>query len=500
MTDTEGPIPAGGDISAEGDTSGSAVSPSLSRQSDAGDTGDTGIWSGRHWTADVLMRTEFPPPKMAVPGLICEGLNVLAGPPKVGKSWLTYGLALAVAAGGQALGNGAPVTAGSVLMLALEDTGRRLQERLDKLLPENTPAPSNLHLVTECETLPSGGAARICAWLESHTDARLVIIDVLQRIRGAVPGSKNAYEADYAAMSQLKKIADHYSVAVIAVTHTRKMTSGDFLSDVSGTNGIAGAADATLVLRRSRGEADAELNITGRDVEEATYAMRFTPETGAWQMIKGPAIDHLVGGTRAAILKYLRERPGDGPGKIAFGTDVKLANVKQTLGRMVRDGQLTTNGRGCYYAADAQGDIPLSPVSPVSLSQVSAGDTTDSQVSPSVESVAIEAETRTLKPRRVLHLVPGASEPQVSDPAETDTVRTDEEVPWPVEVAVPDVHPDQLQVPGTPTPKPTRNVRPKCGHCRKAIPKTMRADSKWCGKSCQQKAYKARAKAREETS
>jgi len=68
-----------------------------------------------------------------------------------------------------------------------------------------------------------------------------------------------------------------------------------------------------------------------------------------------------------------------------------------------------------------------------------------------------------------------------------------------------EVPPDQLQMPGTPPPdapaKPARVVRPKCGHCGKAIPKTARKDSKWCGKSCQQKAYKARAKARrQETS
>lgn len=61
-----------------------------------------------------------------------------------------------------------------------------------------------------------------------------------------------------------------------------------------------------------------------------------------------------------------------------------------------------------------------------------------------------------------------------------------------------EIHPDQLQVPGTPpTPTPARAVRPKCGHCGKAIPKTMRKGTKWCGKSCQQKNYKLRRNARE---
>ncbi|MFD0492570.1 AAA family ATPase [Saccharopolyspora spinosporotrichia] len=52
------------------------------------------------WTADALMATDFPDPRWAVPGILAEGVNVLAGPPKVGKSWMSLGLALAVASGG----------------------------------------------------------------------------------------------------------------------------------------------------------------------------------------------------------------------------------------------------------------------------------------------------------------------------------------------------------------------------------------------------------------
>lgn len=85
------------------------------------------------WTADQLMAANFPEPKWAVPGILAEGVSLLAGPPKVGKSWLSLGLALAVAAGGQAF-DSVPVQGGPVLYLALEDTPRRLQTRMGKLL------------------------------------------------------------------------------------------------------------------------------------------------------------------------------------------------------------------------------------------------------------------------------------------------------------------------------------------------------------------------------
>src|SRR6185437_183029 len=111
------------------------------------------------WTADELMAAEFPPVRWAVPGLIAEGVNLLAGPPKVGKSWLSLGLALSVAAGTPALGS-VEVEAGPVLYLALEDTPRRLQSRMRKIL-DGRRAPHGLTLATTCPPLPEGGAANI---------------------------------------------------------------------------------------------------------------------------------------------------------------------------------------------------------------------------------------------------------------------------------------------------------------------------------------------------
>ncbi|MEJ7703487.1 MAG: AAA family ATPase [Geodermatophilaceae bacterium] len=108
------------------------------------------------WTAAELMACDFPEPRWAVPGIIAEGLTLLAGAPKVGKSWLALGLGIAVATGGKALG-ALDVTAGDVLYLALEDPPRRLQERLAKVLA-HSPAPSRLTLSIACEPIPAGGA------------------------------------------------------------------------------------------------------------------------------------------------------------------------------------------------------------------------------------------------------------------------------------------------------------------------------------------------------
>ncbi|MDT3395220.1 AAA family ATPase [Streptomyces sp. B1866] len=296
------------------------------------------------WTADELMATEFPEPRWAVPGIIAEGVNLLAGPPKVGKSWLSLGLALAVAAGGQAMAS-VPVDGGPVLYLALEDTPRRLQTRMRKILGRSQ-APASLTLATSCPPLPQGGNEAIAQWIERHPDARMVVIDVFAKIRGTSAFSGSAYDADYAAVGHVKRIADHYGIAIVLVHHVRKAGSDDFLAEVSGTNGLAGAADATLVLKRARGQADGVLHVTGRDVDEAEYALRFEAEAGAWQLLDGPAADHTIGDTRATVLRYVRTNPEAKPKQIAEGTGLPPDLVRQTCSRMANDVQLIRKNGG----------------------------------------------------------------------------------------------------------------------------------------------------------
>ena len=299
-----------------------------------------------NWTADELMAMEFVPPVWAVPGIICEGVSLLCGPPKVGKSWASLGLGLAVAAGGQAL-DAIPVEGGPVLYLALEDTPRRLQSRMGKILG-GQPAPSTLTLATACPVIGQGGDEAIAGWLDRNRDARMVVIDVFAKIRGTAPLGASAYEADYAAVGAIKRLADNYGVPFVLVHHVRKAGAEDFLAEVSGTNGIAGAADATLVLKRARGQADGVLYVTGRDVDENEYALSFNPACGVWTLLDGPADEHQTTDTRAAILRYLRANPASGPRAIAQGAGLGEPNVKATCRRMLADGALTADGKARY--------------------------------------------------------------------------------------------------------------------------------------------------------
>jgi hypothetical protein len=117
-----------------------------------------------------------------------------------------------------------------------------------------------------------------------------------------------------------------------------------------------------VVLSRTRGKADGHLRITGRDVDEAEHALTFDPLLGSWTLLEGPALDHLVGDTRAAILGYLRQQVTSRPKQVADSLELDHELVKKTLQRMADDGQVDTDGTGSTSSPPS----PLSLVSPLS--------------------------------------------------------------------------------------------------------------------------------------
>lgn len=305
------------------------------------------------WTAPDLLAAVFPEPRWAVPGVLAEGLSFFAGAPKLGKSWFALNLCVSVAAGGRALGR-VPVEAGESLYLSLEDPPRRLQQRLNTVL-EGAQPPPGLHFETSWPRLAEGGAEQLGRWLEGHPAARLVVVDVFARVRTIAGDNMSAYDADYLAAVPLKALADTHGLAVVVLHHTRKASAEDFLETVSGTHGLAAAADSVLVMKRARTSADATLSVTGRDVEEAQYPLRF--DRGAWTLLEGPASDYELADTRRRIVQLVRERGGMRPKAIAAELGITHDAAKQATSRMAREGQLDTDGTGIYLS-------PPSPLSP----------------------------------------------------------------------------------------------------------------------------------------
>jgi predicted ATP-dependent serine protease len=220
-------------------------------------------WRHHTVTAAALQRMTFPPVSFVVPGLIAEGLTILAGRPKIGKSWLALESCLGVAAGHSILGGVMPV-AGDVLYCALEDNRRRLHRRINKLL--RTEWPERLILTTSLRRLDDGGVEDISDWCDSAPEPRLIVLDTLAAVRPRRNGADSSlYETDYRALEAIRALANQRGLAVLVLHYTRKMDAEDPIDTISGSLGLAGCADSALVMSRS--SQGTTLYLRGREAE-----------------------------------------------------------------------------------------------------------------------------------------------------------------------------------------------------------------------------------------
>lgn len=301
----------------------------------------------RQYTADQLEHAVFPPIKYVVPGLVAEGLTILAARPKLGKSWMGLDLSIAISYGGFALGNIA-VEQGDVLYCALEDNERRLQKRMRTML-RTAGWPKRLTIWHEMPRLDEGGIEALEAWIKSVPKGRLVILDTWAKVRGARSARDTTYEGDYAALAALHKLASDYGIAIVVIHHTRKAESDEAIDSISGTLGLAGAADAVIVITRT--PKGTTLYATGRDIEEQEIAVEFEKDLCRWKIL-GDAAEVQRSAQRRAILEALADAGEPmGPRDIADATGNTETNVKFLLRRMVADGEIVKVARGRYQCS-----------------------------------------------------------------------------------------------------------------------------------------------------
>lgn len=317
------------------------------------------------FSASWLTAQHFPPVEYVVPGLIPEGLTLLVAPPKIGKSWMVLGLSKACAEGSAAF-EAIKVKRRPVLYLALEDGPRRLQDRLAHI--GMTDGAPDLMFMTD---VPAGPVATIRAYVDRYADRNpLVILDTLGKVRD-VYGGNDAYQKDYGQMSMLKDIVDAYpGSSLIVVHHTNKGERSDFVASVSGTQGLAGAADSILSIQRDRNSGDATLNVTSRDAAEGQYAVTMS-ENGVWSL-DGPGLAEAaaqveqrqavagVGDDMAEIVATVGSHPeGIGPADVAALTGLEAVTVRKYLRRALDAGRIASPKRGRYTPVTTVTSVPF---------------------------------------------------------------------------------------------------------------------------------------------
>jgi hypothetical protein len=301
-------------------------------------------------SAAELRIMRFDPVRYVLPGFVPEGLTLLVGRPKIGKSWWALELGVACAANRPTLGTLTPEH-GDVLYLALEDGWRRLQRRLDKLLGtfrSEWPERLSLAPVGSWPRADRGGLGKIEEWCKSVPKPVLIVIDTLERFRKPPTGKSPLYSADYDSITGLQKIATDYGIAIIVLHHDRKSDADDAFDTVSGTLGLTGAADTILIIKRRT--SGVVLHARGRDIEESETAMHFEKETCRWTIL-GKASEVHRSTERARVIAALTAA-GQPLTVREIMIDAEMQNrnaVDILLSKMAKDGEIVRVGRGRYH-------------------------------------------------------------------------------------------------------------------------------------------------------
>jgi hypothetical protein len=291
--------------------------------------------------ADTILTTNWPEPIWAVPGLLPVGLTILAGAPKVGKSWLALQIAQAVAVGGFVFGT--LVERGPVLYLALEDPPRRLKERMNK---QKWPMGLDADFMTvgsfieKIGDLRNGGGERLTRQIEQR-GYRFVAIDTLSR---TIAGDQNDVQQMTSWLTPLQVMAHEQNCAVVLIDHHRKTGSidPDAIGDILGSTAKGAMTDTALGLYRERGKAGARLLVTGREVEEKTLNLRMDWLTGCWQLEAG---NEGMTTQQTDLLDVLEQIGPAGVNDIAEAVGRNRGNVYKQLTELERKGKVVKVGK-----------------------------------------------------------------------------------------------------------------------------------------------------------
>ena len=302
-------------------------------------------------SAEELQKKEILPLKWIVKDLLPEGLTILAGSPKHGKSLLAMNVAIA-AAMGKPLMNKFETSPGKILFLPFEDGERRFQKRINDIskgysleyAPKDLLIPENCYF-PELNEQSIGLMSRII----DDNDIQLVVIDTLG---SAIPSENISnnynYLHDYQMMKKFQQLAIRKRISIIIIHHTRKMKAENVFDEISGTRGLTGASDVNMVLRKNVSESF--LYIQGRDIEDKIYKLNFSKDNFIYTF-SGEGDTTKISPERKMIIDIFEENK-DREMKveeIVSSSGKKDDATRQLLRSMKQTGQLVGGSKSGYY-------------------------------------------------------------------------------------------------------------------------------------------------------
>ena len=308
-------------------------------------------------TAADLMLEYLPPLRFLVDGLLPDcGCIVLAGKPKIGKGWIVLELGMSIAEGGRFWERACEQ--GEALMYMLEDNKRRVKERVKILRPNGFAPASQLRFRYSADGpffVNADGTGTLLEDIKKHKvdfpGIRFIVVDVLQRVRGVQDKSDNAYQIDYKVIGAIQKLAVELNVLIIVVHHLKKGRVDDAIDSISGSFGVSGAADGSLIIGKEGDVVRVESRM--RDVRDFEFDL--IKESGSPMWKPAATTTELFAPsegskTQSVTLALHAAACCLTAGDIAIRTKINEKNVATYLGRLMKTNQVTRPSRGWYMA------------------------------------------------------------------------------------------------------------------------------------------------------
>jgi RecA-family ATPase len=305
--------------------------------------------------ANEVQQMKLKPINWIIPNFLPEGLTILAGRPKIGKSWLALNLSLAIARGGKALSY-FNCNKHSIFYIPYEDNIRRLRDRMNNILSfeADRVAPSNLHYPQDLEfpKLNDGGLNQIKKIITDNKYIKVIIVDTFgSAISQKKSIAHNSFLDDYNLASDIQKLAIGNQICIILLHHTRKATSENIYDEISGTTGLTAAPDTLIVLKKE--SKSFTMHVTGRDVPDNEYTLKFNQESFNFS-VEGLKEEIQMSEQRKEILDLFKQDLNKilKTNEITSTIGKKETAVSRLLSKMVSDGILTKPAYGSYKLND----------------------------------------------------------------------------------------------------------------------------------------------------
>lgn len=304
-------------------------------------------------SAPEICNMKLEPLQWVIEGVIpLEGVTMLVSPPKSGKSILALNIVVENAVKPKILNYFKPVSHFDTLYIDLEGTRRRTQTHIMNLLG-NMPIPTSVSIIYKWPRIAEGGLPKLYDYAMYHPKTKLFIIDTYGMMQIGSKSQSNAgysYKKDVEEINLLSKFCNTMHVSVMLIHHTRKNETDDWVSMVSGTHGISGSVDTLLLLKRRKGEFQATLCVTGRDVEEKQYKLNTNMSKQRMNVIgeETQEGEELTEAQRDIVMCLQAYGEPKSPKEISEMVGKTVGSVKRLLANMVEDGKVIRAGYGKY--------------------------------------------------------------------------------------------------------------------------------------------------------